>query len=64
MGGYMIDLEDFNQDIDNNWTASEILKERVPHLLYELQHEFYQMHVDEGTIKIEPHTGNEYWEED
>ena len=35
----MIDLEEFNQDIDFNWTASEILKERAPHLLYELQHE-------------------------
>ena len=60
----MIDLDDFNQDIDHNYTASEILLERAPQLLYELQWEFYQMNVDEGNIKIEPHTGNEYWVED
>jgi len=60
----MIDLDNFNQDIDHNWTASEILRERAPHLLYELQNEFYQLHVSEGNIKIEPHTGNEYWVED
>tara|TARA_R100000353_G_C6491736_1_gene191908 strand:- start:284 stop:469 length:186 start_codon:yes stop_codon:yes gene_type:complete len=60
----MIDLDNFNQDIDHNYTASEILRERAPQLLYELQWEFYQLHVDEGNIKIEPHTGNEYWVED
>jgi hypothetical protein len=60
----MIDLDTFNQDIDHNWTASEILRERAPHLLYELQNEFYQMHKDEGNIKVEPFTGNEYWVED
>ena len=59
----MIDLEEFNQDIDFNWTASEILKERAPHLLYELQHEFLQLRLDEGSVKIEPHTGNLVWED-
>ena len=36
----MIDLDDFNENIDDNWTASQILRERAPHLLYELQNEF------------------------
>ena len=60
----MIDLDVFNEDIDHHYTASEVLRERAPHLLYELQHEFYQLHVDEGNIKIEPFTGHEYWAED
>ena len=59
----MIDLDNFNDDIDHNWTASEILRERAPHLLYELQNEFLQLHIDEGSIRIEPHTGNLVWEE-
>tara|TARA_B100000902_G_scaffold20109_1_gene24088 strand:- start:584 stop:766 length:183 start_codon:yes stop_codon:yes gene_type:complete len=60
----MIDLDDFNEDINDNYSAVDILKERAPHLLYELQNEFYQLHLSEGNIKIEPHTGNEYWVED
>ena len=59
----MIDLDNFNDDIDHNYTASEILRERAPHLLYELQHEFLQLRLDEGSVKIEPHTGNLVWEE-
>ena len=59
----MIDLEEFNNDIDFNWTASEILKERATHLLYELQNEFLQLRIDEGSVKIEPHTGNLVWED-
>ena len=59
----MIDLDNFNDDIDFNWTASEILRERAPHLLYELQNEFLQLRIDEGAVKIEPHTGNLIWEE-
>ena len=60
----MIDLNDFNEDIDFNYTASEILRERAPHLLYELQNEFLQLRIDEGNIKIEEFTGNLYWVED
>jgi|TARA_B100001094_G_scaffold274287_1_gene281193 hypothetical protein len=60
----MIDLDEFNQDIDFNFTASEVLREMAPHLLYELQNEFLQLALAEGTIKIDPHTGNEYWVED
>lgn len=60
----MIDLDDFNNDIDDNWTASQILRERAPHLLYELQNEFYQLHRDEGNIKFNEITGNDYWVED
>ena len=60
----MIDLDNFNQDIDFNYTASEILKERAPHLLYELQNEFYQIHRDEGNIRYNEITGQEYWVED
>ena len=59
----MIDLDNFNQDIDFNYTASEILKERAPHLLYELQNEFLQLRIDEGSVIIEPHTGNLVWED-
>tara|TARA_Y100000361_G_C11148164_1_gene339368 strand:+ start:1406 stop:1585 length:180 start_codon:yes stop_codon:yes gene_type:complete len=59
----MVDLDELNQDIDFNYSASEILKERAPHLLYELQHEFLQLRLDEGSITIEPHTGNLVWEE-
>ena len=59
----MVDLEEFNDDIDFNWTASEILKERAPHLLYELQNEFLQIAINDGEIGIEPHTGNMYWKE-
>ena len=59
----MIDLDNFNQDIDDNWTASQILRERAPHLLYELQNEFLQLALAEGTVRIEPHTGNLVWEE-
>ena len=40
----MIDLDNFNEDIDDNYTASQVFKERAPHLLYELQNEFYQLH--------------------
>ena len=28
----MIDLDEFNQDIDDNYTAHRILKERAPHI--------------------------------
>lgn len=59
----MIDLDDFNNDIDFNYTATEILKERAPHLLYELQNEFLQLRIDEGSVIIEPHTGNLIWED-
>ena len=59
----MIDLDDFNNDIDFNYTATEILKERAPHILYELQHEFLQLRIDEGSVIIEPHTGNLIWED-
>tara|TARA_B100000519_G_C14159418_1_gene398510 strand:- start:503 stop:682 length:180 start_codon:yes stop_codon:yes gene_type:complete len=59
----MIDLDEFNQDIDFNYTASEVLKELAPHLLYELQNEFLQLALAEGTVRIEPHTGNLVWEE-
>ena len=59
----MIDLDELNEDIDFNYSASEILKERAPHLLYELQHEFLQLRLDEGSIIIEPHTGNLVWED-
>ena len=60
----MIDLEEFIQDIDFNWTASEILKERAPHLLYDLQNEFYQLHRDEGNIRFNEITGEDYWVEE
>ena len=60
----MIDLDAFNEDIDMNYTASEILKERAPHLLYELQNEFLQLAISDGDVKIEPHTGNTYWDID
>ena len=60
----MIDLEEFNQDIDFNYTASQILKERAPHLLYELQWEFYHLHREDGNVKIEPHTGLDLLGED
>jgi len=60
----MIDLDEFNQDIDDNYTASQILKERAPHLLYELQNEFYQFHRNEGNIKFNEITGIDYWVED
>lgn len=60
----MIDLEDFNQDIDHNWTASEVLREFAPHVLYKLQCDFVEMHKAEGSLRIEPHTGNLYWVED
>tara|TARA_A100001201_G_scaffold139361_1_gene131213 strand:- start:930 stop:1109 length:180 start_codon:yes stop_codon:yes gene_type:complete len=59
----MVDLDELNEDIDFNYSASEILKERAPHLLYELQHEFLQLRLDEGSIIIEPHTGNLVWED-
>ena len=59
----MIDLDDFNQDIDFNYTASEVLKELAPHLLYQLQNEFLQLALDEGSVRIEPHTGNLVWED-
>jgi len=59
----MIDLDQFNQDIDFNYTASEVLRELAPHLLYELQNEFLQLALAEGTVRIEPHTGNLVWEE-
>ncbi len=59
----MIDLDDFNNDIDFNYTATEILKERAPHLLYELQNEILQLRIDEGSVIIEPHTGNLIWED-
>ena len=59
----MIDLDEFNQDIDFNYTASEVLKELAPHLLYELQNEFLQLALAEGTVRIEPHTGNLVWED-
>lgn len=60
----MIDFDDFNQDIDDNYTASQVLKERAPHLLYELQWEFYHLHREDGNIKTEPFTGHDYWVED
>ena len=56
----MIDLDNFNQDIDDNYTASQILKERAPHLLYELQNEFYQLHRDEGNIRFIEITGEDF----
>jgi len=59
----MIYWDDFNQDIDHNWTATEILKERAPHLLYELQNEFYELHLAEGNIKTDVF-GKEYWDID
>ena len=60
----MIDLDDFNNDIDDNWTASQILRERAPHLLYELQNEFLQLAISDGEVGIEANTGNLYWKED
>ena len=60
----MIDLDDFNQDINDNYSAVDVLKERAPHLLYELQNEFYQIHKDEGNIRYNEITGHEYWVED
>ena len=59
-----IDLDDFNNDIDDNWTASQILKERAPHLLYELQNEFLQLAISDGEVGIEANTGNLYWKEE
>ena len=59
----MIDLDVFNEDINDNYSAVDILKERAPHLLYELQNEFLQLRIDEGSIRIEPHTGNLVWED-
>jgi hypothetical protein len=63
MGAKMIDLNEFNQDIDFNYTASEVLQELAPHLLYELQNEFLQLALAEGTVTIDPDTGKLSWEE-
>ena len=60
----MIDLDAFNEDINDNYSAVDVLKERAPHLLYELQNEFLQIAINDGEVGIEPHTGNMYWRED
>jgi len=60
----MIDLDDFNEDINFNYTAVEVLREYAPHILHDIQNQFLDMHVNEGSVKIEPHTGNLHWVED
>lgn len=59
----MINMNEFNKDIDHNWTASEILEEFAPHILVGLQGEFFDLRVKDGDIKFD-FDGTPYWVED
>lgn len=59
----MIDMKEFNQDIDDNWTASQILEEFAPHILKTLQEEFFDLRITEGDIRFD-YDGTPYWVED
>jgi len=56
-------MNEFNADIDHNWTASEILEEFAPHILVGLQGEFFDLRVKDGDIKFD-FDGTPYWVED
>ena len=59
----MINMNEFNADIDHNWSASEILEEFAPHILAGLQSEFFDLRVKDGDIKFD-FDGTPYWVED
>jgi len=57
----MIDFDSFNEDIDFNWTASQVLREYAPHVLHELQREFFNLACNEGDIVYNELTGDHEW---
>jgi hypothetical protein len=60
----MIDLQDMNEDIDFNYTATEILQHYAPHLLNKVQNEFLELHLAQGNIVQTEFDGGYVWKED